>query len=60
MMMLGEDSDIPIVMNDTVLLANFDTSWATELLNGGAVDEILQKNIPNWLAKVQDFNKNFS
>jgi ABC-type glycerol-3-phosphate transport system substrate-binding protein len=60
MMMLGEDSDIPIAMNDTVLLANFDTSWATELLNGGAVDEILQKNIPNWLAKVQDFNKNFS
>ena len=60
MMMLGKDYDLPLAMNAAVLLADFDTSWATELLNGGAVDEILQKNIPNWLAKVQDFNKNFS
>ena len=55
-----EYDTVPIAMNATVLLADFDHSWTAEIMNGGNIDEVLNAHLADWTAQVEAFNKLFT
>ena len=57
--MLDYDT-VPIAMNATVLLADFDHSWTAEIISSRDIDEVLVAHSDDWTAQVEAFNKLFT
>ncbi|MCR5530822.1 MAG: extracellular solute-binding protein [Lachnospiraceae bacterium] len=55
-----EYDTVPIAMNATVLLADFDHSWTAEIMSGRDIDEVLAAHSDDWTAQVEAFNKLFT